>query len=106
MDERRPPVEPAEPDEGPYGAIEGADPAALGITPPPQPPSPAAQVDDSEELVPGAIFGDLLPDEPKPWFTSLAAESDQAGVANDHSEEQARHFPYGDDEALEDEDAP
>ena len=87
------------------GAIEGADEGALGVNPPPEPPSPAAQVDDEEHLVPGATFGDRVADEPKPWFTSLAAESDQAGVANVDPAEQERQFPQGDDEAVEDDDA-
>ncbi len=98
MDDRRPAS------EG-LGSIEGADDGALGLTPPPQPPSPAAQVDDEEHLVPGATYGERVADEPKPWFTSLAAESDQAGVANDHPAEQDRQFPQGDDAAVEDDDA-
>jgi len=73
--------------------IEGADEAALGITPPPEAAPDAAQVDDEETLVPGATFGDRLPTEPKPWFTSLAAESDQAGVGNDPADAQEPQFP-------------
>jgi hypothetical protein len=73
--------------------LEGADDAALGITPPPEPAPDAAQVDDEETLVPGATFGDRLPTEPKPWFTSLAAESDQAGVGNDPADAQEPQFP-------------
>jgi hypothetical protein len=73
--------------------IEGADEAALGITPPPEPAPDAAQVDDEETLVPGAKFGDRLPVESKPWFTSLAAESDQAGVGNDPPDTQEPQFP-------------
>jgi hypothetical protein len=95
MDEKRPLPER-------LGAIEGADEGALGVTPPPEPASPAARVDDAEELVPGARFGDEVPDEPKPWFTSLAAESHQAGVANEHGDAHDRQFPQGDDEAVED----
>ncbi len=85
------------------GAIEGADDGALGLTPPPEAPGPGAQVEDDEELVPGATFGDRPADQSKPWFTTLAAESGQAGVANDHPLEQDRQFPQGDDEAVEDE---
>ena len=73
--------------------IEGADDAALGVTPPPQPAPEAAEVDDDESLVPGATFGDRVPTESKPWFTSLAAESDQAGVANDPPDAQDPQFP-------------
>ena len=80
--------------------IEGADDAALGITPPPESAPPAAEVDDEENLVPGATFGDRVPTEAKPWFTSLAAESDQAGVANDDPDAQPPQFPTEDDEAL------
>jgi hypothetical protein len=64
-------------------AIEGADAGALGVTPPPETVPPDAQEPVDENLVPGATYGDRVHDEAKPWFTSLAAESDQAGVAND-----------------------
>ena len=71
-------------------AIEGADPAALGISEPPESAPPGAAVDDAEEHVPGAAH-----DGPgravKPWASSLAADSTQAGVAND---------PPGDDETT------
>ena len=73
--------------------IEGADDAALGLTPAPKSAPPAAEVDDEENLVPGATFGDRVPIEPKPWFTSLAHESDQAGVANDEPDAQDPQFP-------------
>ena len=73
--------------------IEGADDAELGLTPPPQSAPLAAEVDDEENLVPGAKFGERLPTESKPWFTSLAAESDQAGVANDPPDAQDPQFP-------------
>ena len=98
MDDTRPPAEPS-------GAIEGADAASLGTTPQPEPPSPAVQVDADEELVPGATFGERIPDEPKPWFTSLSAESDQAGVANDDPRMQEDPYVRRADE-VEDEDAP
>ena len=65
------------------GGLEGADAAALGLTPEPESAPPGAHVDRDEDLVPGADFGDRVPDEAKPWFTSLAAESDQAGVENE-----------------------
>lgn len=96
-------------DKGPVSdrlrPIEGADDGALGVTPPPEPPSPAASVDGSEELVPGARFGDRLPTEPKPWFTSLAYEAGQAGVANEPGDVQDRQYPQGDDDAVDDDEA-
>jgi hypothetical protein len=71
-------------------AIEGADPAALGISGPPESAPAGATVDDAEERLPGPPH-----DGPgravKPWASSLAAESGQAGVANE---------PPGDDEAT------
>lgn len=82
------------------GGIEGADAAALGIEPPPASAPEAAQVDDEETLVPGATFGLHPATEAKPWFTSLAAESEQAGVANDPLDAQEPEFPHEDDEAL------
>lgn len=65
------------------GGLEGADPAALGLTPQPESAPPGAEVDGDEDLVPGAGFGRRVPEEEKPWFTTLAAESDQAGVENE-----------------------
>jgi len=67
--------------------LEGADPAALGIDAAPESAPPGAKVDDEEHLVPGANFDDVRRDQSKPWFTSLAAESSQAGVANDPADE-------------------
>jgi hypothetical protein len=69
-------------------ATEGAD-AALGTTPPPEQLPPDAQEPVDMHLVPGATHGDRIADEAKPWFTSLAAESEQAGVANDAPDAQA-----------------
>jgi hypothetical protein len=66
-----------------HGGLEGADAASLGLTPEPQSAPPGARVDPDEDLVPGADLGDQIPDEAKPWFTSLAAESDHAGVENE-----------------------
>ena len=79
-------------------AIEGADAGALGLTPPPDPVPPDAQESVDEELVPGATFGERVADEAKPWFTSLAAESEQAGVANDPADVQDPQFPDPNDE--------
>lgn len=74
------------------GGLEGADSAALAADPPESAP-PAAQVDDEERLVPGAGFDEVPRDTAKPWFTSLAAESEQAGVANDPPDAQEPEFP-------------
>lgn len=62
--------------------VKGVDAAALGLGPPPESAPPGAKVDDTDREMPGPSFDDRLPVEPKPWFTSLAAESDQAGVMN------------------------
>jgi hypothetical protein len=82
------------------GGLEGTDAAALGAESPPESAPEAARVDDEENLVPGATFGLHPATEAKPWFTSLAAESDQAGVANDPLDAQEPEFPHEDDEAL------
>jgi hypothetical protein len=87
-------------------AVEGADAGALGLTPPPESAPPEAQEPVEEHVPPGSTYGDRVPAEPKPWFTSLAAESDQAGVANEHGDVQDRQFPNDDDEALEDDVGP
>ena len=62
--------------------IEGTDDAALGMAPPPESAPPGARVDDAAQQVPGPTY-----DGPgrvaKPWSSSLAAESPQAGVANE-----------------------
>ena len=75
------------------GGLEGADAAALGIDHPPESAPPGAEVDDEERLVPGADFDEARRDQAKPWFTSLAAESGQAGVANDPADAQEPQFP-------------
>lgn len=71
-----------EPKRDPSGAIEGADQAALGVGPAPSPAPPGASVDSTEELVPGATKGDRATTQSKPWFTSLAADSDH-GVSDE-----------------------
>ena len=81
------------------GGLEGADDAALGMVPPPEPAPPGAKVEDAEHLVPGATFEQAPRDQAKPWFTSLAAESDQAGVANDPPDEQEPAYPVEDEES-------
>jgi hypothetical protein len=78
------------------GGLEGADAAALGIDAMPESAPPGAAVDDDEQLVPGAPADDAR-DESKPWFTSLAARSDQAGVANDPPDAQEPQFPTEDE---------
>ena len=75
------------------GGLEGADAAALGVDAAPESAPPGAKVDDEERLVPGAGFDELRGNQAKPWFTSLAAESDQAGVANDPPDAQEPQFP-------------
>ena len=64
-------------------AVEGADAGALGMAPPPEPAAADAQEPIEEHLPPGAAHDERVLDEAKPWFTSLAADSEQAGVAND-----------------------
>lgn len=78
--------------------IEGVDEGALGTAPPPRSAPEAAEVDDEENLVPGANFADRPATEDKPWFTSLAAESDQAGVSNDPPDAQDPEFPTSEDD--------
>lgn len=75
------------------GGLEGADAAALGIDGLPETAPPGAEVVDEEQLVPGATFDEAHRDESKPWFTSLAAESAQAGVGNDAPDAQDPEFP-------------
>lgn len=75
------------------GGLEGADAAALGTDAPPETAPPGAEVVDEENLVPGADFGQHPATDDKPWFTSLAAESSQAGVANDPADAQEPEFP-------------
>ena len=91
MDDKRSPADKLE-------AIEGADAAALGVGSPPDSASLAAQVDDSENLVPGADFALHPATDAKPWFTSLVAESGQAGVANDAPDAQEPEFPTSDED--------
>ena len=78
--------------------LEGADAGALGLTPPPEPAPPGAQEPVDEALIPGSTFGDRVPEESKPWFTSLAAGSGQGGVANDPAEAQEPDFADPDDQ--------
>lgn len=79
--------------------IEGADAGALGIDAPPESAPAGAEVDRGGTRVPGASM-DGPGREAKPWFTSLAARSDQAGVANEPPDEQDPQYPTGDDEAF------
>lgn len=79
--------------------IEGADSAATGTAPAPESAPPGARVDDAEHRVPGPTY-DGPGQAAKPWSTSLAAESSQAGVANDAAGAQDPQYPDGDDEAI------
>ena len=80
-------------------AIDGADDGALGTAPPPEGAPPGAHVSDAEHLVPGATFDDdRHAEESKPWHTTLAAESPQAGVANDPADAQEPMFPAENDD--------
>jgi hypothetical protein len=78
-------------------STEGIDPAALGVTPPPEPTPADAQAPVEEHRVPGATYGERVARASKPWFTTLAAESEQAGVANDPPDAQPPEFPDQDD---------
>lgn len=80
------------------GGIEGSDDGALGTGPPPESAPEGAELSGEEHLVPGASFDERRRDEAKPWFTSLAAESEQAGVANDPPDAQEPHYPVTDEE--------
>lgn len=86
MDDKRPSTDALD-------AIEGADAAGLGLTGTPTSAPPGAQVEDAERLVPGANFAARPPDEAKPWQTSLSAQSEQAGVANDPPDAQPPLYP-------------
>lgn len=79
--------------------IEGADDGALGTSQPPETAPPGARVPDEEHLVPGATFDERRRgDEAKPWATTLAFESDQAGVGNDPPDAQEPLYPTADDD--------
>lgn len=83
------------------GSLEGADDGALGTAPAPESAPPGARVSDDEHRVPGADFDERRHGhDEKPWFTSLASESDQAGVGNDPPDAQEPLHPADDDEAL------
>ena len=85
MEDKRSPVDR-------LGGLEGADAAALGTDTPPESAPPGARVDAEERLVPGTGFDDVRRDEAKPWFTSLAAESSQAGVPTIRPTRRSRNF--------------
>jgi hypothetical protein len=87
------------------GGIEGADAAALGIDATPNEAPPGAAIEDDVQVVPGPDL-ELRRDEAKPWFTSLAATSDQAGVANDPPDAQEPRFPPDDESPREDDERP
>ena len=79
--------------------IEGADAGALGTDDPPVSAPPGARVDAGETHLPGTSFDEPIR-EAKPWGSSLAAESSQAGVGNMPLEEIEPQYPESDDEAL------
>jgi hypothetical protein len=79
------------------GGIEGVDAAALGIDATPNEAPPGAPLEDDVRTVPGPDV-DVPRDEAKPWFTSLAATSEQAGVANDPPDAQDERFPWHEDD--------
>jgi hypothetical protein len=81
IDRHLPPAEPKR--DGPLGSIDGADRAALGLDPGPASAPPGAQVDSSATHLPGPKFGDRPATEDKPWTTSFATESDEAGIGAD-----------------------
>lgn len=73
--------------------VEGADAASLGVAPAPQSAPAEAQPGDDGRLPPGADFDSTPNDERKPWSTSLAAKSEQAGVGNDRPDQQEPRYP-------------
>ena len=77
--------------------VEGADAASLGVAPPPQSTPAEVQPADDVRLPPGADFDAKPNTARKPWFTSLAAESEQAGVGNDPPDEQEPRYPDRDE---------
>ena len=78
--------------------IEGTDAAALGTAPLTESAPPGARVDEAETHVPGPTFDGPGRTE-KPWSSSLAAQSPQAGVANeaDASPDPLEERPADDD---------
>ena len=80
------------------GAIEGADSAAMGTAGGPESAPAAAEIQDDVRLVPGANYDEMNLDEPKPWSTTLAYGSGQAGVANDPPDAQEPEFPTDPDD--------
>jgi hypothetical protein len=74
-------VPPAEPKRtGPMGSIAGADRAGLGLDAEPETAPSGAQVDPSESELPGPDFGTFPTTAEKPWETTLATKSDDAGI--------------------------
>jgi hypothetical protein len=79
--------------------IKGTDRGALGTDDPPMSAPPGAHVDAGESHLPGPTFDGPVHDA-KPWASSLAAESSQAGVANEPPDEVQPQYPESDDEAF------
>lgn len=78
IDRHEPPAEPKL--TGPLGSIAGADRAGLGLDGGPDSAPSGAQVDPSEADVPGPEYGDFPATAEKPWGTTLATKSDDAGA--------------------------
>jgi hypothetical protein len=85
--------------------IEGADDAALGTAEPPSSAPAGAVVDATERLVPGADADATLGAEgAKPWSSTLAARSVQAGVRNEDADETGPDPAWDDDDHLPNDD--
>lgn len=97
-DDRRTPPDGPQAAAEKLGGIEGTDAGALGTEPPPESAPDSAEVDGADNRVPGPDFGDRVATADKPWFTSLAFESDQAGVGNDPPDAQEPEFPTDDED--------
>ncbi len=77
--------------ETPPGAVPGADRAGLGLTPTPGLEATSAQVDPSSFRAPAAFDQDEALRQSKPWATTLAYQSPQAGVDADDVGDEEGH---------------
>ena len=75
----------------PPGTIPGADRAALGMTPPAGLEPTTAQVDPTSFETPAAFDQAEAVRQAKPWSTSLAYQSPQAGVDADEVGDEQGH---------------
>ncbi len=78
IDNHEPPADPKR--TGPMGSIAGADRAALGVDARAESAPEGAQVDPTETDIPGPHFADHPATAEKPWETSFATKSDDAGI--------------------------